>query len=104
MIHIRLKSLLPFFLLILAWPAIAKDVTTEQYKMTAAQHEYEDALSSHEAAAKLVKEQEKRLSQEQALLEKLRQKQTAAKAALDKAKARVDQQEKILNDAWNEGK
>jgi hypothetical protein len=88
--------------LIAAAPAQAKDIAIEQYKMTALQKEYGGAQSDYDTTTQLLKEQEKRVAQDQARLQDLRQKQAAAKAHLDKTKAELDREQKSLDQAWSE--
>src|ERR1039457_2417399 len=67
----------------------AKDVATEQYKVTYAQKEYDAAKSEYSAATKQVKEQGKLLAQEQALLKEQRRKHLAAKKRMNETRAHL---------------
>lgn len=71
--------------------------------VTAAQREYDQIKADLDAATLLVKEQERRVAQEQARLKEQQQKQSAAKEALVKAKAQLDKQQKALDRVWNKG-
>jgi septal ring factor EnvC (AmiA/AmiB activator) len=102
MIKVTRKDFLPIFL----WaafsctPALAKDLATEQYNVTAAKKEYAEAKSDYDAATQSVKEQEKRVSQEQARLKEQKKKQASAKDRLAKAKSNLDKQQKVIDKAW----
>jgi hypothetical protein len=94
-----------FLWLLLFMPAVvsAKDVASEQYSVSAAQEQYDTAKAEHENAIQRVKDQEKRVSQEQARLKELLKKQAVAKAALDQARAHLAHQQKALDRAWQSG-
>jgi len=102
MIKVTRKEFLPFFL----WAAfsctsaLAKDLATEQYNVTAAKKAYAEAKSDYDASTQLLKEQENRVAQEQARLKGQQKKQAAAKARLTKAKSHLDKQQQVIDNAW----
>jgi septal ring factor EnvC (AmiA/AmiB activator) len=96
-------KLLMAFLALSIWncPTLARDVATEQYAVSAAQHEYADAKSNYDALSQQLASQQKVVAREQARLKELQKEQAGAKASMAKAKTKLDQQEKTLDRAWN---
>jgi septal ring factor EnvC (AmiA/AmiB activator) len=82
---------------------LARDVATEQYVVTAAQKDYDNAKADYDATTVMVNDQKNRIAQDQAILKEREKKQAEAKAKLVKAQALLDKRQKELNDAWNKG-
>lgn len=99
----KLQALVFVFVLSLAIPinALARDVANEQYMMTVAQKNYDNAQAELDNATLTLKKQEKVLAQEQLLLKKEQEKQSAAMLKLNKAKEQLERQQKALEEAWN---
>ncbi len=90
--------------LLYANAAMSRDVGVEQYNVSAAEHEYEEARTGLADTTARVKAQEKRIADEQARLKELQKEQAAAKARLAKARVDLDQKQKALDRAWSGGK
>lgn len=84
-------------------PAMARDVATEQYNVSAAREHYNAVRAEYEAATQQAAVQAKRVAQEKAHLDELRKQQQAAKARLDTARSKLKQREQALEHAWNSG-
>ncbi len=82
---------------------LARDVATEQYVVTAAQKDYDNAKADYDAATVMVNDQKKRVAQDQVILKERQNKQTKAKAKLVKAQALLNKRQNELNNAWNKG-
>jgi len=102
------KHSLLLSILVLGWlnstAALARDVSREQYLVTAAQKDYDAAKAAYETASQQVSAQEKKLAQEQSQLDQKRQLQSAAQVQLSKSKAQLDQQLQALERAWDKGR
>jgi len=85
---------------LLASPLLAKDVATEQYNVSVARKQYNDARSEYEVITEMAEAQAVRVAQEQARLDELGKRQKAAKASLDIAKGKLKQREQALDKAW----
>ena len=81
----------------------ARDVANEQYNVTMAQKEYDNAKANDDAIARQVKEQEAHVNEALSQLKELKQKKMTSKAQLEKAKAYLDKQQSALDKAWNKG-
>lgn len=103
MINSRLQALVCIFILGLAIPisALARDVANEQYMVTVAQKNYDNAQAELVNATLMVQKQEKVLAQEQLLLKKEQERQVAATLKVSKAKEELEKQQKALEKAWN---
>lgn len=82
---------------------LARDVATEQFVVTAAQKDYDNAKSDYDAATVMVNDHKKRIAQDQVILKERQNKQLAAKAKLVKAQALLNKRQNELNNAWNKG-
>lgn len=106
MINRKLKQFLPILLLCLmasSLPAFARDVSNEQYVVTEAQKEYDNAKADYDTTSVMVNDQKRRVEQDQLLLKEREMTQAAAKAKLVKAQALLENRQKELNQAWNKG-
>lgn len=103
MINTKLQALVCIFILGLAIPisALARDVANEQYMVTVAQKNYDNAQAELVNATLMVQKQEKILAQEQLMLKKEQDKQAAATLKVSKAKEELEKQQKALEKAWN---
>ena len=103
MINSKLQALVCIFVLGLAISinALARDVANEQYMVTVAQKNYDNAKAELENATLTLQKQEKVLAQEQLLLKKEQDRQAAATLKVSKAKEQLEKQQKALEQAWN---
>jgi hypothetical protein len=103
MINRKLQALVCIFVLVIAIPinALARDVANEQYMVTLAQKNYDNAKAELDNARLTLQKQEKVLAQEQLLLKKEQDKQAAAILKLSHAKEQLEKQQKALEQAWN---
>lgn len=103
MINTKLQALVCIFILGLAIPisALARDVANEQYMVTVAQKNYDNAQAELVNATLMVQKQEKVLAQEQLMLKKEQDRQVAATLKVSKAKEELEKQQKALEKAWN---
>jgi len=103
--HNIVKYHLLFLLLglITTQTALARDVSNEQYVVTAAQKNYDNAKAAYDASTVMVNDQKQRVAQDQAILKERQKEQAAAKAQLAKAQALLEKRQKELNSAWNKG-
>jgi hypothetical protein len=103
MINSKLQALVCIFVLGLAIStnALARDVANEQYMVTVAQKNYDNAKAELDNATLTLQKQEKVLAQEQLLLKKEQEKQAAATLKVSKAKEQLEKQQKALEQAWN---
>lgn len=103
MINSKLQELVCIFVLGLAMPiiALARDVANEQYMVTVAQKNYDNAQAELVNATLMLQKQEKVLAQEQLLLKKEQERQAAATLKVSKAKEELEKQQKALEKAWN---
>lgn len=81
-------------------PIMAKDAATEQYNVSVAREQYNDARSEYESVTELAEAQAGRVRQEQARLYELGKRQKAARARMDIAKGKLKQREQALDKAW----
>lgn len=100
-----MKTIVPAVLLglLCAHPAMSRDVGVEQYNVSAAEHEYEEAQTGLEDVNARVRAQEKRIADEQARLKELQKEQVAARARVAKARNDLEQKQKALDRAWSAG-
>lgn len=105
MINIKYPQILSalFMSLLLSVTVQARDVSNEQYVVTEAKKNYDNAKSNYDAATVLVNEQKQRIAQDQAALKEKQKKQAAAKTKMIKAQALLDKRQKELNAAWDNG-
>jgi hypothetical protein len=89
---------------LLALPAWAKDVATEQYNATQARKHYLEIREEYEALTVQAEAQAQRVAQEQARLDQLRKGQQAAKVRMDGAQTRMKARQAALDKAWNNRK
>ena len=103
MINSKLQALACIFILGIAISinALARDVANEQYKVTVAQKNYDNAKAELDSATLTLQKQEKVLAQEQLLLKKEQERQVAATLKVSKAKDELEKQQKALEEAWN---
>jgi hypothetical protein len=103
MINSKLQALVCIFVLGLAIPisVLARDVANEQYMVTVAQKNYDNAQAELVNATLMLQKQEKVLAQEQLLLKKEQERQAAATLKVSKAKEELEKQQKALEKAWN---
>ena len=103
MINSKLQALICIFVLGLAISinALARDVANEQYMVTVAQKNYDNAKAELDSATLTLQKQEKVLAQEQLLLKKEQEKQATATLKVSKAKDELEKQQKALEKAWN---
>ena len=103
MINSRLQALVCIVFLGLAIPinALARDVANEQYMVTVAQKNYDNAQAELVNATLMLQKQEKVLAQEQLLLKKEQERQATATLKVSKAKEELEKQQKALEKAWN---
>ena len=103
MINSKLQALICIFVLGLAISinALARDVANEQYMVTVAQKNYDNAKAELDSAILTLQKQEKVLAQEQLLLKKEQEKQANATLKVSKAKDELEKQQKALEKAWN---
>ncbi len=103
MINSKLQTLVCIFVLGLAISinALARDVANEQYMVTVAQKNYDNAKAELDNATLTLQKQEKVLAQEQLLLKKEQERQAAATLKVSKAKEELEKQQKALEKAWN---
>ena len=103
MINSKLQALVCIFVLGLAISinALARDVANEQYMVTVAQKNYDNAKAELDNATLTLQKQEKVLAQEQLLLKKEQERQAAATLKVSKAKEELEKQQKALEKAWN---
>lgn len=83
-----------------AEPLMAKDAATEQYNVSIAREQYNNARSEYESISEMAEAQARRVAQEQARLDELRKRQKAARARLDIAKDKLKLREQELDKAW----
>lgn len=81
-------------------PIMAKDAATEQYNVSVAREQFNDARSEYESVTELAEAQAGRVRQEQARLDELGKRQKAARARMDIAKGKLKQREQALDKAW----
>lgn len=86
-----------------AQTTLARDVSNEQYVVTAAQKNYDNAKAAYDASTVMVSDQKQRIAQDQAILKERQKEQAVAKAQLIKAQALLEKRQKELNSAWNRG-
>jgi len=103
MINSKLQALVCIFVLGLAIPisVLARDVANEQYMVTVAQKNYDNAQAELVNETLMLQKQEKVLAQEQLLLKKEQERQAAATLKVSKAKEELEKQQKALEKAWN---
>ena len=103
MINSKLQALACIFILgiTISINALARDVANEQYKVTVAQKNYDNAKAELDSATLTLQKQEKVLAQEQLLLKKEQERQVAATLKVSKAKDELEKQQKALEKAWN---
>ena len=103
MINSKLQALVCIFVLGIAISinALARDVANEQYMVTVAQKNYDNAKAELDSATLTLQKQEKVLAQEQLLLKKEQEKQATATLKVRKAKDELEKQQKALEKAWN---
>lgn len=101
MIDFKKNTACLFMGLLLSLPAIADELTDRQYSVTQAQKKYDLERARYDAATVLVNEQQQRVAEDQALLKDRRNKQSAAKAAMAKAKANLDSENRQLQQVWS---
>jgi len=97
------NTLLPLFIMLSSLSctaALAKDLSVEQFNVTAAREAYMEAQVNYDAATQSVKDQEKRVAQERSRLKDQQQKQAAAKTRLTKAKSHLDKQLEYFDKVW----
>ena len=80
---------------------VARDVANEQYMVTVAQKNYDNAQAELVNATLMLQKQEKVLAQEQLLLKKEQERQATATLKVSKAKEELEKQQKALEKAWN---
>ena len=93
--------LLLFSLGVPSW-AGARDATTEQFNVTAAEESLSAAKSDLDRLNEQIRAQKKLVQQEQARLRELQKQQGAAKKRYDMAKAHLAEQKKNLDQAWKQ--
>lgn len=105
MTHNIIKLHLLFLLLGLgaSQTTLARDVSNEQYVVTAAQKNYDNAKAAYDASTDMLNDQKQRVAQDQAILKERQKEQATAKAQLTKAQALLEKRQKELNSAWNKG-
>lgn len=105
MTHNIIKFHLLFLLLSLgaSQTTLARDVSNEQYVVTAAQKNYDNAKAAYDASSVMVNDQKQRVAQDQAILKERQIEQATAKAQLTKAQALLEKRQRELNNAWNRG-
>lgn len=89
---------------LLALPAWARDVATEQYNATEARKHYLEARDEYETLTKQADAQAQRVAQEQARLDDLRKRQQTAKTDMDAANAKMKERHGALEKAWSSRK
>lgn len=83
-----------------AEPLMAKDAATEQYNVSIAREQYNNARSEYESISEMAEAQARRVAQEQARLDELRKRQKVARTRLDIVKDKLKQREQALDKAW----
>lgn len=85
-----------------------KSLTTQQYRVDSMQGQYNAERRKYDATSELIAKQEKRIAQiqaslkkEQATLAQRKKEQATQHAALLKVKAKLDEEERILNIIWD---
>lgn len=103
MIIRKYTRLLFFTIFILMLPAslFARDLAIEQFSVSAARKDYDQAQVRYEDLSRKINEQEKRLTQEQARLKELQLEQMSAKEKLSTSKIDLDKKLKALETAWD---
>lgn len=99
----KLPLLFLLFVLTSTHIALARDVSNEQYVVTAAQKNYDHAKAAYDASTVMVNDQKQRVAQDQAILKDRQKEQAVAKAQLTKAQALLEKRKKELHSAWNKG-
>jgi len=79
----------------------AKDISNEQRNAYEARETYNKKKSAHADLVKRISQQEKRLVEEQARLDKLKAEEQSAKAAVDQAKTDLENKVDALNAVWH---
>lgn len=102
-LNLHLSIALLGLVLLYSAQVLAKDVATEQFVVTEARNNYDQAKADYDASTVMVNDQKKRVAQDQAILKERKNKQTKAKAKLVKAQALLNKRQKELNNAWNKG-
>lgn len=80
----------------------ARDISAEQKAASQAQDAYAQARADYDSVSKQVAAQEKFVAEQQARLEKLKEKQSATLAAREQAKLNMEAKEKTLNEVWDQ--
>lgn len=96
------KSLVLIWIGALSLPAFARNISGEQRAVYEARKQYSQDNSDYENYTKQIEAQEQLMAQEQAKLNALRDKQSAAQQAAEASKADLDAKEKILNEVWEQ--
>ncbi len=81
---------------------VARDISNEQRAASQARDRYNNAVANDKNLALQIAEQEKRVANEQARLNELRNKQTESKALLESTQLELDEKVKTLENAWGE--
>lgn len=107
-IHFALTTVIAVLLLSNLAIADTKNLTTQQYRVNAAQDRYNSEKSKYDHATDLIKDQKKRVAQletnlknAKALLEKRKVERANLDADLAKLKSVLDEEERILNIIWD---
>lgn len=80
----------------------ARDISAEQKAASQAQDAYTQARADYDTVTKQVEAQEKFVVEQQIKLKALQEKQSAALASRENAKANMEAKEKILNEVWEQ--
>ena len=100
------KQFIPFLLIGLSVAissnALARDIGVEQRAASTARDEYNQAKSDAADNLQKISAQEKRVADEQVRLKQLQDNHTATNARLEKAKADLEEKEKVLEQVWPE--
>ena len=94
--------LIAFSILSMPSPVLARDIGVEQRATSAARDEYNQAKFDAASNVQSISAQEKRVVDEQARLKQLQDNQAATQIRLEKAKANLEANEQVLEQAWAE--
>lgn len=92
--------LLNFLIAIFSSAAFAQDISNEQRNAYEARKTFNKKASAHQSLSTRIAQQEKRVEEEQARLNKLISEEQAAKRELDQAKLDLENKVNKLNDVW----
>lgn len=80
--------------------AMAKDISNEQRNAYEARQEFNKKQSRHQNLLTRILQQEKRLQEEEARLDKLKSEEQVAKTELDQATVNLESKVNALNNVW----